>query len=89
VRENRMDTITDRLKERLGRITLNAQKQFKGTNPYRQVQVTPEERITGYMDYVQEPEIEQNLLQQGTDPMQIQKYHSDMQKLIQGRQKNG
>lgn len=87
MRENRMDGITDILKARVNRIVGNAHNRFGGSIPYRQVQVTPEERIMGYMDYLQEPEIEQELLQQG-EGASVQKYHSDMQKLIQGRRKN-
>ena len=85
---NRMDRITDKLKERINRIGVRARGQFKGTNPYRMEKVSPEERIMNYQQLLDNPDIEQQLRTQvGNAP--IDKMHLDMRELINRRQSNG
>ncbi len=43
MKENKMDRITDLLKERLNRVREEAHTQFGKTNPYRQEQVKEED----------------------------------------------
>jgi len=82
---NRMDRITDKLKERITRISVRAQGQFKGTNPYRMEKVSPEERIRNYMNIT--PDIRQQLSAQfGEDS--VTKMDAEMHELINRRQGN-
>ncbi len=48
MKENRLDNITDLIKERIGGIVGEAHKQFKGTNPYRQEKVSTDEQLSHY-----------------------------------------
>ncbi len=43
MKENKMDRITDLLKERLNSVREEAHRQFGKTNPYRQTQVKEED----------------------------------------------
>ena len=82
VRENRMDRITDKLKLRVNRIIGSAQKQFKGTNPYRQEPVPDEERIQRYLQI--DPEMEGQMRQEFGDQL-VDKMHFRMQELMSRR----
>lgn len=84
MRENRLDNITDKLRVRVNRIIGHAEKQFKGTNPYRMEKVPDEERITDYYDFLDNPDIEQQWrMEAGDGP--VDKYHQDLRTLINRR----
>jgi len=48
MRENRLDTITDLVKDRLNSAVSEAKKQFQGTNPYRKEPISEKEQIYNY-----------------------------------------
>lgn len=48
MKENRLDNITNLLKERITGIVGEAQKQFKGTNPYRKEKVSLDDQLAHY-----------------------------------------
>ena len=79
MRENRLDIITDKIKARITRITANAQKQFKGTNPYRKERIPDEERIMNYLNLT--PDVEQEMRMQFGDE-NIEQMHLNMQELM-------
>ena len=85
MRENRLDVITDKIKARITRITANAQRQFKGTNPYRKERIPDEERIQSYLNLT--PDVEQELrMQFGDEP--IEQMHLNMREMINRRLRN-
>jgi len=76
------DKVALKMQRIVGRATGKLDIEFRNKRPFDKVPVPPEEQIMDYMDYVENPDIEQEFLQQGADPMTIQKYHDDMHKLI-------
>ena len=45
------DYITDQMKNEIENIRTTIQIDFKGTKPYRQVRITPEEQVAKYLSY--------------------------------------
>lgn len=88
MRKNILDTVMDELGRRRELVKQSLHKDFKNTNPYRKVPISPKEQIMDYVDYLENPEFEQQFLEQGVDPMVIQKYHSNMQNLLRRYQRN-
>lgn len=82
---NRMDRITDLTKMRVERIVGVATKQFKGANPYRQVIVSPEERIQKYLSTSPE---QIQFMRQNFGDQAVDTYIAQMNALI-GGQSNG
>ena len=50
MKKNRMDIITDLVKDRMNSIYGEIEKQYGGSNPYRQVPMTKEERLQEYLN---------------------------------------
>ncbi len=67
VRENSFDRVTDKVASKVGRAKAKVHSYFKGTNPYRQEPMSDEDRITNYMKWANNPEMEQELRQQFGD----------------------
>ena len=82
--KNSMDVITDELKDQFKNIRKEAQLQFKGTNPYRKEKVDNKQLILEYQDFLEKPEIEQQLRQTAGDDT-VDEYHRRMQTIL-GRQ---
>jgi len=83
--KNRLDKITDKLKTRIGRITLNAQNQFKGVNPYRQEPVSNKERLLKYSEFT--PDVEMRSRQDFGDAP-VDNYKQKMEQLLAKEQTN-
>lgn len=79
MKENRMDSITDGIKERINRITSEAQKQFKGSNPYRQEPKSPRDRLLDYNQLT--PDVER-FLRQSYGDMVVDSYKTKMEALM-------
>ncbi|KKN57541.1 hypothetical protein LCGC14_0560870 [marine sediment metagenome] len=87
MRQNVFDTATDILKERMGNANLLITKMFKGARPYRQEPKSDEDRIRDYMQWANDPQMEQQLRQEfGNEG--VDKMHTDMQELITRRNPN-
>ena len=80
MKENRMDRITDKIKERVGRIVGEAHNQFKGANPYRQEAKSNRERLLEYSQMTPETEM---FLRQGFGDMIVDNYKTKMETLLQ------
>ena len=78
--KNRMDTITDLLKDRVGGIFVEVSKQFKGANPYRQEPISPAEMLYEYNQIT--PEVREQLRQ--SMGINFELYEAKMEK-IKGR----
>lgn len=88
MKENIMDIAQDILSERLGEAKGVIKTMFKGSIPYRQERVPDEERIMNYYDFLDNPDVEQQLRLQDGDEV-VDKYHYDMRELInKGIKKN-
>ena len=83
------DKAVDILLERQKLVRGELARRFRKEKPFRMEPVPPREQIMNYMDYVDNPDIEQEFIDKGADPMTIQKYHDNMQNLIRRYQKNG
>lgn len=79
MKTNRLDTITDMLKERVGRVLGEARLQYGGVNPYRYEPIPEKERIYQYLKM--SPEVRQAMEQQMPDVMS--NYQMQMEKIIQ------
>ena len=84
MKENRMDSITDILKNRVAGIVGEARRQFKGSNPYRQEPKSTEQKLLEYADFT--PDVESNLRQNFGD-LPVDVYKGNMEQLI-GRMRN-
>lgn len=89
MREGMFDKVAQKMQTMVGRATDKIDVEFRNKMPFDKVPVPPKEQVMNYMDYVDNPDIEQEFLNQGTDPMTIQNYHKNMQNLIRRYQKNG
>jgi len=89
MREGMFDKVAQKMQAMVGRATGKIDVEFRNKRPFDKVPVPPKEQIMNYMDYVDNPDIEQEFLNQGADPMTIQNYHDKMQNLIRRYQKNG
>lgn len=84
MRENILDIRTDKIKARVSRIVEKARIQFKGTNPYRKERIPDEERIMNYMNFLDNPEIEQQMRSEAGDEP-VEQMHLNMKELINRR----
>jgi len=85
MRENILDIRTDKIKARVNRIVKTAQRQFKGTNPYRKERIPDEERIQNYLNLT--PDVEQEMRTQFGDGA-VDQMHLNMSELINRRLRN-
>lgn len=83
MRKNRLDSVVDELGRRRSLFKQAAQKQFKGTNPYRQEPIPDEERIQDYLQWMGTP-MEDELRKQVGDA-QVEQIHTSMRDLINKR----
>lgn len=74
---NRIDRITDLIKERVGRAIGEVQLQYKGTKPYRTPQIPDREKLFQYEQI--DPVVKQAYMQQ--DPVGFQNLEVEMDKL--------
>ena len=76
------DKVVSKMQKMTGRATAIIGDEFKGKRPFDKVPVPPKQQIMDYINYLDNPEIEQEFIEQGVAPDMIQKYHDDMHKLI-------
>ena len=83
VKENRFDSVTDKVASKVGRAKSKIHSKFKGTNPYRQEPLSAKEQM---MIFAQtDPEVIQ-AWQNSEDPnvrMEVNNYIEEMNKLSQ------
>lgn len=81
MKKNPMDLITDELKIQVEAIKNEIADQFKGTVPYRKEKVDNKQLVLEYDEFLDKPEIEQQLRQTaGNDT--VEEYHRRMQKIL-------
>ncbi len=85
VKTNRLDIITDLLNERINGVKEEVSRQFKGTNPYRQEPVSPQERIQKYLNTSPE---QIQFMRQNFGNQAVDTYIAKMNELILRRQNN-
>ncbi len=81
------DITVDILLERQKLTKAKLREMFRGVRPFRMEKVSDEDRINKYMQWANNPEMEQEL-RQGLGDEEINKIHENMQGLITGRNPN-
>jgi len=87
MREGLYDKVALKMQRMVGRATGKLDMEFRNKRPFDKVPVSPKEQIMDYIDYVENPDIEQEFIDRGVAPMTIQNYHDKMQNLIRRYQK--
>ena len=83
---NRADRITDGVKARVGSILAEVTRQNKGLNPYRKAPATDKQRLETF--YQRPPDWEEQLLNSGYSPQDVQQYQDGIDKVMR-RQSDG